>query len=83
MSNIRLVAIVMLNGVLLLMRAMIVCAVSDYLVPNTSPTLLWIDFLMYLALHTWVLFAFQQKLFLNWLDAIEELLRRMVRALRA
>ena len=83
MSNIRLVAIVMLNGVLLLMRALVVLFVVDYLVPDTSTLLLWVEFIVYMTIHMVVVFAFQRKLFLKFLDAVEELVRRMVRAVRA
>ena len=83
MSNIRLVAIVMLNGVLLLMRALVVLFVVDYLVPDTSTMLLWVEFIVYMTIHMVVVFAFQRKLFLKFLDAVEELVRRMVRAVRA
>ena len=83
MSNIRLVAIVMLNGVLLLIRALVVLFVVDYLVPDTSTMLLWVEFIVYITLHMLVVLAFQRKLSLKFSDAVEELVRRMVRAIRA
>ncbi len=83
MSNIRLVAIVMLNGMFLLMRSMVIYLIVDYLVPNTSTLLSWVEFTVYITLHTLVVLAFQHKLFLQFHDAVEELVRRMVRAIRA
>lgn len=83
MSNIRLVVMVTLNGMFFLMRALVISLIVDYLVPDTSTLLSWVEFLVYMTLHMLVALAFQQKLFLKFLDAVEELVRRMVRALWA
>ena len=83
MSNIRLVVTFMLNSVLLVIRGTLVCLVVVKLVPDTSALLRWVEFLVCMVLHTWVMLTFKLKLFLNWIDSAEELLRRMERAMRA
>ena len=83
MSNIRLVSTVLVNGVPCLMITFVVLWVVDYLVPHTSALLMWIEFLLYLSLHMWMVFTVLQKPYVDLCYACEELVRRMVRTFRA
>jgi hypothetical protein len=61
----------------------VVLWVVDYLVPDTSALLMWIEFLLCLSLHMWMVFTVLQKPYLNLIDVGEELVRRTVRTFRA
>jgi intracellular septation protein A len=65
------------------MTTFVVLWVVDYLVPDTSSLLMWIEFLLYLSLHMWMVFTVLQKPYLNLIDVGEELVRRTVRTFRA